>query len=72
MDLEKFKKNAHLYLGLSRSEFARRAANGQIDFQLLKRQVEQNAMESKLEVSCERHLAKNSIEQVDKNEFLSD
>ena len=72
MDLEKFKKNAHLYLGLSRTEFARRTATGQIDFQLLKAQVEQNAMESKLEVSCERHLAKNCIEQVDKNDFLND
>ncbi|MGZ3691186.1 MAG: hypothetical protein ACXVAX_06770 [Pseudobdellovibrio sp.] len=72
MDLEKFKKNAHLYLGLSRTEFARRASNGQIDYQLLKAQIEQNAMESKLEVNCERYFAKTSIEQVDKNEFLND
>ena len=72
MDLEKFKQNAHLYLGLSRQEFVRRAKSGAIDFQILKSQIEQNALESKLELSCERYLAKNRLEQVDKNDFLND
>ncbi len=72
MDLEEFKQNAHLYLGISRKEFARRAASGQIDFQLLKSQIEQNSLDTELEVRCEGLRAQNSIEQVDKNDFLKD
>ena len=70
--MENFKKNAHLYFGLSKQEFARRLSLGLIDLELLKSQVEQNALEIELDKHCEIHLQKNSIEQVDKNDFLED
>jgi hypothetical protein len=57
---------AHLFLGLTRKELARRMQAGLINPQLLKAQLEQNAQELKLEALCEKHIQSQSLEQVDK------
>lgn len=70
MSTEELKKNAHLYLGLTRKEFERRTALGEIDLELLKAQLEQNCREMELEVSCEQWLAEQAADQVDKFEAV--
>ena len=56
----------HLYLGLTRQELARRLTLGQIDPQILRAQLDQNANEVKLEALCEKWIEANHLEQVDK------
>lgn len=70
MTPDQFKQNGHLYLGISRSEFARRLATGKIDFQILKSQIEQNSLETELDSICEIKLKQRSAEQLDKFDFL--
>jgi len=72
MTLDQFKQNGHLYLGISRREFARRLANGQADFHILKSQIELNSLETELDCICEIKLKQESAEQLDKFEFLDD
>lgn len=69
MTTDKFKQNAHLYLGITRGEFARRVATGQIDFQILKSQIEQNSLETELDCICDIAFKQNSADQVDKFEL---
>ncbi|MBC7421791.1 MAG: hypothetical protein H7328_13770 [Bdellovibrio sp.] len=66
MSSEKLSPYAHLYLGLTRQELARRMALGQINPQLLNAQLDQNAQEVKLEAMCEKWIQMQSLEQVDK------
>lgn len=66
MSQDSFQKIAHLYLGLSRQEFARRVRDGLIDCQILKSQIEQNSYELKLETRCEKLLILEDVDQVDK------
>ncbi len=66
MNNDPFQKIAHLYLGLSRQEFARRVRDGLIDCQILKSQIEQNSYEMKLETQCEKFLFLEDVDQVDK------
>ncbi len=66
MSLEKLPPYAHLYLGLTRQELARRMSLGQINPQLLKAQLDQSAQEVKLEAMCEKWIEMQSLEQVDK------
>lgn len=66
----KFDKKAnydHLFLGLTRVELARRLQLGQIDPQILRAQLDQNAREVRLEALCERWIDTHSLEQVDKD-----
>lgn len=63
---EELYRYAHLYLGLTRQELARRLSLGQIDPQILRAQLDQNADEVKLEALCEKWLETHSLEQVDK------
>jgi hypothetical protein len=72
MTSDKFKKNAHLYLGITRGEFARRLAAGKIDFQILKSEIEQRSLELELETICEVALKQKSAEQLDKFDYLDD
>lgn len=67
MDSVKLSKYAHLYLGLTRKELARRLSLGQIDPELLNAQLDQNAREVKLESLCEKWIELHSLEQVDKD-----
>lgn len=67
MDSEKLTPYAHLYLGLTRKELAKRLALGQIDPEILKAQLDQNARELKLESLCEKWIESHSLEQVDKD-----
>lgn len=67
MDSVKLTQYAHLYLGLTRKELARRLSLGQIDPELLKAQLDQNAREVKLEALCEKWIESHSLEQVDKD-----
>lgn len=66
MDIEKLNPYAHLYLGLTRQELAKRLTLGQIDPQILRAQLDQNAQEVKLDALCEQWLEQKSLEQVDK------
>lgn len=66
MSSDPFQKIAHLYLGLSRQEFARRVRNGQIDCQILKSQIDQNSYETTMETRCEKILTLKDVDQVDK------
>ncbi len=66
MSSEKLSPYAHLYLGLTRQELARRIRLGIIDPQILKAQCEQNAQELKLEALCEKWIEMESLGQVDK------
>lgn len=72
MSSDKFKQNAHLYLGISRSEFARRTASGQIDLEIFRLQVEQNSLEIQRDSESESVLRNQSAEQVDKFRDLDD
>ena len=63
---DKLSPYAHLYLGLTRQELARRLSLGQLDPQLLKAQLDQAAQEVKLDALCEKWLELKSLEQVDK------
>ncbi len=72
MTLDQFKQNGHLYLGLSRREFARRLATGQVDFHILKSQVELNSLVTELDSICEEKLKQESAEQLDKFDYLDD
>lgn len=67
MDSKNLTQYAHLYLGLTRKELARRLSLGQIDPELLKAQLDQNAREVKLESLCEKWLESHHLEQVDKD-----
>lgn len=67
MDSLELTRYAHLYLGLSRKELARRLSLGQIDPELLKAQLDQNAREVKLESLCEKWIESHQLEQVDKD-----
>ena len=66
MPSEKLSPYAHLYLGLTRQELARRISAGLIDPQILKAQIDQNAYEIKLEALCEKWIELQSLGQVDK------
>ncbi|MBY0452168.1 MAG: hypothetical protein K2P92_03965 [Bdellovibrionaceae bacterium] len=66
MSNDPFQKIAHLYLGLSRQEFARRVRDGLIDCQILKSQIEQNSYEMTMETRCEKLLILEDVDQVDK------
>lgn len=66
MSSEELSPYAHLYLGLTRQELARRLALGQINPQLLKAQMDQSAQEVKLDAMCEKWIEMKSLEQVDK------
>ena len=66
MKSDQFSKIAHLYLGLSRQEFARRVKSGLIDCEILKAQIEQNSQELSREVRCEQFMFNHSVDQVDK------
>ena len=66
MQKDNFMETAHLLLGLTRQELQRRVTCGQLDPQILKAQIEQNSVETKLEAMCEKWIAMNSLEQVDK------
>lgn len=66
MDTEKLNPYAHLYLGLTRQELAKRLTLGQIDPQILRAQLDQNAQEVILDALCEQWLEQKSLEQVDK------
>ncbi len=66
MENSKLSPYAHLYLGLTRHELAKRLRLGQIDPQILNAQLDQNAQEVKLEALCEKWLEQRSLEQVDK------
>lgn len=68
MKSHSFINNAHLYLGVTRQELNRRLNSGLVDLELLRSQVEQNSIETELEVVCELKLRKNGLEQVDKFE----
>jgi len=72
MTPDQFKRNGHLYLGISRHEFARRLANGQADLHILKSQIELNSLETELDCICEIKLKQESAEQLDKFDFLDD
>jgi hypothetical protein len=72
MTSEKFKQNAHLYLGITRKEFARRLESGKIDFQILKSEIELRTLETELESLCEVALKQKSADQLDKFDFLDD
>jgi hypothetical protein len=72
MTTEKFKQNAHLYLGITRAEFARRVAAGLINFELLKSQIEQNSLEIGLDSKCEGLPSAQSADQVDKFDYLEE
>lgn len=72
MKSDSFLKNAHLYLGLSRQEFARRVREGEIDCEILKAQIEQNSYEMIIETQCEKHLSAQAIDQVDKFAAVGD
>ena len=65
-----FRNVAHLYLGITRMEFNRRLASGSIDFQILKSQIEQNSLETKLAAACEIKMIQT--EQIDKFDYLDD
>ncbi len=67
MDSELRYRYAHLILGLTRHELARRLSLGQIDPQILKAQIDQNAREIKLESLCEKWIESHALEQVDKD-----
>ena len=69
---DKFRNVAHLYLGITRMEFNRRLASGSIDFQILKSQIEQNSLETKLAAACENKMIQKSTEQIDKFDYLDD
>lgn len=66
MNSDDFLKSAHLLLGLSRQELARRIGAGQIDLQILKSQLEQSSYETKLEALSEKWIQLKSLDQVDK------
>lgn len=66
MSTDPFQKIAHLYLGLSRQEFARRVREGLIDCQILKSQIEQNSYEMTIETKCEKMISAHDVDQVDK------
>jgi hypothetical protein len=66
MSSEKLSPYAHLYLGLTRQELARRISLGLIDPQILKAQIDQNAQEIKLEALCEKWIELEALGQVDK------
>jgi hypothetical protein len=66
METENLTEYAHLYLGLTRQELARRLKLGQIDPQILRAQLDQSAQEIKLEALCEKWIETHSLEQVDK------
>jgi hypothetical protein len=68
METQPITKYAHLYLGLTRQELARRLSLGQIDPQILRAQLDQNAEEIKLEALCEKWIESHQLEQVDKYE----
>ena len=72
MNRDQLRENAHLFLGISRSEFLRRLQTGVIDFEILKAQIELRTLETELESACEQSLAAQSAEQVDKFEILKD
>ena len=72
MKTEVFTQNAHLFLGLTRKELSRRISLGQINFEILKSQIEQNSRETELETICERYLTDKSVDQVDKYDFISE
>ena len=57
---------AHLYLGLTRKELARRLQLGLINPEILNAQLDQNVQDLKLEALCEKYLQLQSLEQVDK------
>ena len=57
---------AHLYLGLTRKELARRLQLGLINPEILKSQLDQNVQDLKLEALCEKYIQMQSLEQVDK------
>lgn len=67
MDSVQLTRYAHLYLGLTRKELARRLSLGQIDPEILNAQLDQNAREVKLESLCEKWIESHSLEQVDKD-----
>lgn len=66
MAQEKLSPYAHLLLGLTKQELARRVALGLINPEILKAQLDQNARDLKLEALCERHIELQSLSQVDK------
>lgn len=70
--MDEFKRNAHLFLGLTRKEFDRRLRAGLIDCELLKSQMEQNALELELESKCEKLLATKAVDQLDKYQSMTD
>lgn len=72
MTLDQFKQNGHLYFGISRREFARRLATGQVDFHILKSQIELNSLEIELDSICEVKLKQESADQLDKFKLLDD
>ena len=68
MDSVKVSPYAHLYLGLTRKELARRLAMGQIDPEILNAQLDENAREVKLNALCEKWLESHQeLDQVDKD-----
>lgn len=70
--MEDFKRKAHLLLGLTRKEFERRLNAGLVDCELLKSQMEQNALELELESKCEKLLATQAVDQLDKYDSLKE
>jgi hypothetical protein len=66
MNSDNFMQTAHLLLGLTRQELARRVSCGQIDPEILKAQLEQSSQDTKLNALCEKWLENQSLEQMDK------
>lgn len=72
MKSDPFQKIAHLYLGLSRQEFARRVRDGVIDCEILKAQIEQNSYEILADVQCEKMIDSQAVDQIDKFDATRD
>ena len=66
MDRDNIIETAHLFLGLSKQELARRIRSGQIDLQILKAQIEQNSRETQLAPLCEELIEQHLLDQIDK------
>lgn len=66
MDIDNIIETAHLFLGLSKQELARRIRSGQIDVQILKAQIEQNSRETQLAPLCEELIEQHLLDQIDK------
>ncbi len=66
MAKESLSPYAHLYLGLTRKELARRLQLGLINPEILNAQLDQNVQDLKLEALCEKFIQTQSLEQVDK------